>query len=45
MDAEERRRRLACCDSKPRCQLCPLRAENQHRSIRDLALAAVRGED
>lgn len=44
MDAETRRRKLACCDSKPQCQLCPLRPEHRHRSIRDLALAAVRGD-
>lgn len=36
-------RELACCRSEPECVLCPLRPENAHRSLKELALAGLRG--
>lgn len=45
MDAEERRRRLACCDSLPQCHHCPMRDENKNRSLKDLALSALKQEE
>lgn len=44
MDREEWQRRLACCDSSPRCTTCPMRPENRNRSLKDLAQAALLGE-
>ena len=38
-----RLRRLACCDAEPPCILCPLRPENAHRSLRELAAAGLKG--
>ncbi|MGB0652233.1 MAG: hypothetical protein ACPGQL_03445 [Thermoplasmatota archaeon] len=45
MDAREQwRRRMACCDSRPRCQACPVRPENAHRSLKELTEALLLGE-
>ncbi len=41
MDREERMRRLACCDSEVACLHCPMRPENRHRSLKELAEAAT----
>lgn len=40
MDRDEWQRRLACCGAEPRCVLCPLRPENRHRGLKELAEAA-----
>jgi len=34
-------RRMACCDSQPRCTTCPVRPENAHRSLKELAQASL----
>ncbi len=34
-------RRTACCDAEPMCVLCPLRTENAHRPLRELAQAGL----
>jgi hypothetical protein len=36
-------RRLACCDAEPMCVLCPLRPENAHLSLKELAAAGLKG--
>jgi hypothetical protein len=35
-------RQVACCHAEPECVLCPLRPENEGRSLAELAAAGLK---
>jgi hypothetical protein len=42
MDKDEWERKMACCDSEVQCGHCPLRAENRHKSVKELFQETMR---